>query len=133
MIFNSVINPIIKIVDIGEWCLLNLDLINNILNNVKEKSFVQNFIKELSNHLEKANNEVSSNIKSNILKQENCLYQVVEMGIDGVYLQNINNNQVSKEVDISKEVLEQIGNDSVLKYKNGEYHFDEELTRKVFR
>ena len=32
---------------------MNLDLINDLFNNVKENKFVQNFIKELSNYLEK--------------------------------------------------------------------------------
>ena len=32
---------------------MNLDLVNNLWNNLKENQFVQNFIKELSNYLEK--------------------------------------------------------------------------------
>ena len=31
---------------------MNLDLVNNLFNNLKENKFVQNFIKELSNYLE---------------------------------------------------------------------------------
>ena len=99
---------------------MNLDLINNIVNNVKENNLVQNFMKELSNHLQKANNE---------LKQEG-LYQVVEMDVDGAYLQDINDNQVSKVNDIPKEILDKIGNDTVLRYENGKYSIDEEMTQK---
>lgn len=95
---------------------MNLDLFNNILNNVKESNFIQNFMKELSNYMDS-------------LKQEDCLYQVVELGADGVYLQNINNNKVARETDISKEVLDKIGEDFVLRYQNGEYVIEEELTR----
>lgn len=98
---------------------MNLDLFNNILNNVKESNFIQNFMKELSNYMDS-------------LKQEDCLYQVVELGADGVYLQNINNNKVARETDISKEVLDKIGEDFVLRYQNGEYVIEEELTRKFF-
>ena len=115
--------------------LLNLEIFNNLLNNVKENSLVQNFIKELSNYLENTSNQLSdqkNNTKTNSLKQENCLYQVVDMDIDGAYLQNINNNRVSKETDISKEVLDNLGNDFVLRYQNGEYIFEEELTQKFF-
>ena len=38
---------------------MNLDLINNLFNNLKENKFVQDFIKELSNYLETSltNNE----------------------------------------------------------------------------
>ena len=112
---------------------MNLDLFNNILNNVKENDFVQNFIKELSNHLENVNNKLPKNgMNLSDLKQENCLYQVVEMGVDSAYLRNINTNQVSKETDISKEILDKIGNDSVLRYKNGKYIIEDELTQKFF-
>ena len=89
---------------------MNLDLFNNLVNNVKENNIVQSFIKELSNYLEKQNNKLlneeynrKDNRKDNgTLKQENCLYQVVEIDVDGVYLQNVENNNVSKEMDISK-------------------------------
>lgn len=95
---------------------------------------MQFFIEELSNYLEKLDNKLfDNNIKNNNLKQENCIYQVVEMGTDGAYLQNTNNNKISKETDISKEVLDKIGNDSVLIYKNGKYIVEEELTRQIFR
>lgn len=115
--------------------LLNLELFNNLLNNVKENNFVQNFIQELSNYLKNTDNQLSNqdnNINTSNLKQENCLYQVVELGTDGAYLQNINNNRVSKETDISKEVLDNIGNDFVLRYQNGEYIIEEELTQEFF-
>ncbi len=114
---------------------MNLELFNNLLNNVKENNTVQNLIKELSNYLERTNNELC-NEKHNktlcsTLKQENCLYQVVEMDVDGAYLKNIDNNRVSKETDISKEVLNKIGNDSVLRFKDGKYIYEEELTREI--
>ena len=113
---------------------MNLDLLNNVLSNAKENKFIQNFIKELSNHLEKANNQISNKNDNSInsLKQEKCLYQVVEMDVDGAYLQKTNNNCVFKEKDISKDVLDKIGNDSVLRYKDGEYIYEEEITQKFF-
>ncbi len=104
------------------------------LSGLKEDNFVQSFIEELSNYFEKLDNKLfDNNIKNNNLKQENCIYQVVEMGTDGAYLQNTSNNKISKETDISKEVLNKIGNDSVLIYKNGKYIVEEELTRQIFR
>lgn len=111
---------------------MNLNVFNNLLNNTKENNIVQNFIKELSNHLKKGDNQLSNenSIKENNLKEENCLYQVVEMDTDGVYLQNTNNNSVSKETDIPQELLDKIGNDSVLRYKDENYIYEEELTQK---
>lgn len=115
---------------------MNLDLFNNLVNSVKENNIVQSFIKELSNYLEKQNNKLLNeehNRKDNgILKQENCLYQVVEIDVDGVYLQNTENNSVSKEMDISKEILNKIGNDSVLRFKDGSYIYEEELTNQFY-
>lgn len=110
--------------------LLQLDFFNNLLNNVKENNVVQNFIKELSDHLENKSKPLSSQINS--LKQEDCLYQVVEMGTDGAYLQNVKNNKIFYETDIPKEILVKIGNDSVLRNQNGEYVIEEELTQKFF-
>ena len=37
-----------------------------------------------------------------------------------------------KQEEISKEVLDKIGNDSVLRYKDGKYIYEEELTQKFF-
>lgn len=112
---------------------MNLDLFNNLLNHAKENNLVQDLIEELGNYLEKENNKLShqeDGKKGNSLKQEDGLYQVLDMDIDGAYLQNINNNQVAKETDIPKEILDKIGNDSVLKYQEGRYRIEEELTQK---
>lgn len=109
--------------------LLQLDFFNNRLNNIKENDVVQDFIKELSDYLEGLNNKLF-NKKDNGLKQEDCIYQVVDIGTDGAYLQNVSNNQISYEIDISKDVLKEIGNDTVLRYKRGEYIIEEELTQK---
>ena len=111
---------------------MNLDLLNNLVNSIKENNVVQSFIKELSNYLEKENNNERNRKDNNNLKQENCIYQVVEMDVDGVYLQNTNNNIISKETDISREILNKIGNDSVLRFKNGTYIYEEELTKEFY-
>ena len=63
-------------------------------------------------------------------KKEDCLYQVVDRSLNGVFLQNLNSNQVFEEKEISKELLDKIGNDYILRYINGEYIFEEELTDK---
>lgn len=71
--------------------------------------------------------------KSNVnddLKEEECLYQVVDRSLEGVYLQNLNNNKIFEERDISPDLLDKIGNDYILRYKDGNYVFEEELTDK---
>ena len=116
---------------------MNLDLFNNLINGAKENSFVQNFIKELSDYLKntkvKERNEVKENeINLDGYRKENCLYQVVDRSLKGVYLQNLENNVVFEETDISKELLDKIGNDYILRYRDGKYIFEEELTEKFF-
>ena len=66
----------------------------------------------------------------NELKQEECLYQVVDRSLNGVYLQNLKSNKVFEETDLPKELLDKIGNDYILRYKDGEYIYEEELTDK---
>lgn len=62
------------------------------------------------------------------LKQDNCLYQVIDRSINGVYLQSLSNNKIFEETHLPQELLEKIGNDYILRYKDGKYIFEEELT-----
>lgn len=119
--------------------LLNLGLFNELSNTAKENNFVQNFIKELSNCLENANRKVNNKMPNqtknsilNSLREENVLYQVVEVGTNGVYLQNTKNNKVFEETNIPKELQDILENDFILRYKNGEYIFEEGLTDDFF-
>lgn len=112
---------------------MNLDLFNEVINKVKESDFVQNFITELSNHLEKNEKGVNEleNQQSNSIekyREEDCLYQVVDFSSNGVFLQNTNNNVVFEETNLSKDIMDKIGNDFILRYKDGKYIIEEELT-----
>lgn len=117
---------------------MNLEVINNIVNETKENNVVQSFLKELSNYLEKQTKGSESNMifkkkkSENDLKVEDCLYQVVDRSKDGVYLQNLKTNKVFEETSLPKDILDKIGNDYILRYKNGEYIFEEELTDDFF-
>ena len=128
---------------------MNLDLFNNLINKVKESDFLQNFMTELSSYLEnldvKGGNQMEkqeisqeNNIQTNELeskrldseKVENALYQVVDFSSNGVFLQSTENNKIFEETNIPKELLDKIGNDYILKFKNGNYVIEEELTHK---
>ena len=87
------------------------------LNNSKQINYIKDFVKELSDFLD------------NNLKNEETLYQVVNIVEDGAYLQNTKNNKIVKK-SISKEILKKIGNDTVLRYKDGKYIIDEKLTQE---
>ena len=112
---------------------MKLEIINNLLNNTKDNNFIQNFMKELSDYLVKENNKLKEkDSNANDLIEENQLYQVVDRSLNGVYLQNMKNNKVFEETNMPKDILEKIGNDYILRYKNGEYIFEEELTDEFF-
>lgn len=129
-------------------------LANDIKDDIKENNLVENFMQELSRHIENSkekeqmntinNEEISNNNevkKESSLEQpenleqnreENCLYQVVDFSAKGVFLLNKNTNKIFEETEISQELKEQIQNDSILRYKNGEYVYEEELTEEFF-
>ena len=114
---------------------MNLNLFNDKANNLKENNIIENFIKELSNYLKNAEGRVKNNMSNQTqdnLREENALYQVVGRSLNGIYLQNTKNNKVFEETNISKELLDKLGNDYILRYKNGEYIFEKELTDDFF-
>ena len=133
---------------------MKLDIFNKLANDIKENNLVENFIQELSKYIENSkekeqmntinNDEINNNNeveKESSLEQqesleqnreENCLYQVVDFSAKGVYLLNKNNNKIFEETEISEELKNQIQNDSILRYKNGEYVYEEELTEEFF-
>ena len=113
---------------------MSLGLFNDLINKVKESDFVNNFIDELTDYLKNTNekgetllnNEQNNNL--DIYREENCLYQVVDFSSNGVFLQNTNNDKIFEETNISQELLDKIGNDYILRYKDGKYIIEEELT-----
>ena len=117
---------------------MNLDLFNNVINNIKESDTIKKFINELTDYLKNSKNETDNQDQSkNIdekqnLREENCLYQVVDLSKDGVYLQKMNDKIIFEETNISKELKDKIGNDYILRYKDGTYIFEEELTDDFF-
>lgn len=133
---------------------MKLDIFNKLANDIKENNLVENFIQELSKYIENSkekeqvntisndeinnNNEVEKeisleqqeNLEQN--REENCLYQVVDFSAKGVFLLNKNTNKIFEETEISEELKRQLQNDSILRYKNGEYVYEEELTEEFF-
>ncbi len=114
---------------------MNLDFFNDLFNKVKESDFVQKFTEELSNYLEKANEEgrgqleVQENNKNlDTYREENALYQVVDFSSRGVFLQNTNTGVTFEETDIPQDILDKIGNDYILRYTDGKYVVEQELT-----
>ena len=118
---------------------MNLGLFKEQIHTEKDNNFIQNFVKELSNYLKDSDRKASSNMArgiektdSNSLRQEDTLYQVVDRGLEGIYLKNTKNNKVFEETKISKELQTTLGNDDILRYKDGEYILEQELTEDFF-
>ena len=115
---------------------MNLEIFNNLLNKVKESDFIQNFLTELTDYLEKnskGENQLKPQQKETSLEavnQENGLYQVVDFSSNGVYLQNTETNKIFEETNLQQEIKNKIGNDYILRYKNGTYNIEQELTDK---
>ena len=114
---------------------MNLDFFNDLFNKVKESDLVQKFTEELSNYLEKVNEEgrgqleVQENNKNlDRYREENTLYQVVDFSSKGVFLQNTNTGVTFEETDILQDILDKIGNDYILRYTDGKYVVEQELT-----
>jgi len=109
---------------------LRLNFFEEIKNNLDDK--VENFINELSEQLknskEKVPNEV--NARLNELREEDCLYYVIDSDLETVYLQNLNNNIKFEETDLPSEIKKEVFTDCILRYKNGQYIWDKEMTDK---
>ena len=107
---------------------MRLEFLEELKNNLDDK--VEKFLNELSAHL---NNSKEKNVdyqdtRLNQLREEDCLYYVIDSDLETVYLQNLNNNIRFKETDMSPEMKREVFTDCILKYKNGEYIWDKELT-----
>ena len=99
--------------------------------NKEEREFVDNFITELTDYLNCFKEKVINDRKEerlNNLREEDCLYQVVDLSSKGVYLQNTKNNIIFEETNIPQELKKILSKDFILSYKNGKYIFEEELT-----
>lgn len=90
--------------------------------------------KEIMDKIEDSAKEIANkqNDELDKYREEDCLYQVVKLSLQGAYLQNKNNNIIFEEVDIPENLRNVISNDYILRYKNGTYIFEEELTDEFF-
>lgn len=118
---------------------MNLNLVNELMKKGMQNNIVQSFIKELSNYLENINEKGENgldkqDINNNLEKyrKEDRLYQVVDMSTNGVILQDTKNNVTFEETEISEDIKDEIQNDYILKYKNGEYVIEDEMTEDFF-
>lgn len=106
---------------------MNLDFFKELKNNL-ENSQVKEFLNELSDYMD--------NLKEKNFKQENDreegLYYVLNGNPDKVYLTKFNSKKVFEATDLSEEIRKSVSEGFILRYKDGKYAIDEELTEKNF-
>ena len=109
---------------------MKLEFLEELKNNLDDK--VDEFLNEISEHLNNSKENISKEQDSRVneLREENCLYYVIDSDLETVYLQNLNNNIRFEETDLSPELKREVFTDCILRYKNGEYIWDKEMTDK---
>lgn len=122
---------------------MNIDFFKDLessLRGTEVRKFADNFINELTEHLEnffekvdirreKQNNQEE---KLDDFREEGGLYQVVDLSSKGAFLQNMKTNVILEETNIPEDLKNVISNDYILRYKDGTYIWEEELTDKFY-
>ena len=101
--------------------ILNLDFFKEVENSFKNIT-TKEFINELSKSLN----------KNSTLREEDCLYFVVSGTPNQVYLQNTNTDKVFEEKNLPQAIKNVVSEGYILRYKNGQYKIEEELTDEYF-
>ena len=91
-----------------------------------DEELTKKFVNEIEKIAENLADEQNSELDN--YREEGETYQVVDFSSHGLYLQNTENGSVFEEINLSEELLDKIGNGYVLKYENGEYIIQEDLT-----
>lgn len=100
---------------------LRLSLFNNIKNRYKSNE-TTNFLQELSNSLRKTNTKT----------REDGLYYVLNANPDKIFLTRFGERKVFEATDLPKEIRKVVSEGFILRYKDGRYEIDEELTDRNF-
>ena len=112
---NISVDKVIK--KVNNRCIIDEESTKEIIDKIEDSA------KGIAN---KQNDELDKD------REEDCLYQVVNLSLHGAYLQNKNNNVIFEEVNIPEDLKNVISNDYILRYKNGTYIFEEKLTDDFF-
>lgn len=106
-------------------------IIKNNGNKYEIDSLITNAI---SKELQKATEDLANiqNSKLQKYRKEDHLYVVIERNLHSAYLQDIDTNVVFEEVNFSDDVFNSLYNDVVVRYKDGEYIVEEEITNEWF-
>lgn len=107
---------------------MNLDFFRGLKNNLSNNNDIKEFLNELADYM--------NGLKEKKLKQKNNreegLYYVLDGKPNKVYLTKFNSKKVFEATDLPQEIKNIVSEGFILRYKDGEYRIDEELTDKNF-
>jgi len=107
--------------------LLKLDFFRELKNNL-EKSEAKDFLNELTDFMNSLKKKMS---KPKDIREEG-LYYVLDGNPNKVYLTKFSSKKVFEASDLPQEIKNIVSKGFILRYKNGQYLVDEELTEKNF-
>lgn len=97
-----------------------------IIDKKLTQNFKEKFTKEANKILSKQNKMLEN------YRQEGEFYYVVDGNPSRIFLTKFNSSKVFEEVDFPNELRNEISEGFILKYENGTYKVDEEMTEKNF-
>ena len=107
---------------------MNLDFFKELKNNLSNNNEVKEFINDLENFMNNLKEKVS---KPKDIREEG-LYYVLDGNPSKVYLTKFNSKKVIEVNDLPQEIKNTVSEGFILRYKDGQYTVDEELTERNF-
>ena len=107
---------------------MNLDFFKEIKNSLSNNNEFKEFMQELADYMKELKEKISK--PKDII--EEGLYYVLDGNSNKVYLTKFNSKKVFEADDLPEEIKNTVSEGFILRYKNGEYTVDEELTEKNF-
>lgn len=118
---------------------MRLEFGNKLENSEIPTKKTNDFINELSNYIEKIKDKISSFVKQNKERKENIknmqeegLYYVLSGNPEKVYLTKFKSKKVFEATNLPQDIKNAVSEGFILRYKDGEYTIDEELTDRNF-
>lgn len=107
---------------------MNLDFFKELKNSLRSNNEVEEFMQELVDYMKGLKEKFS---KAKDIREEG-LYYVLDGNPDKVYLTKFNSNKVFEAIDLPTQIKNAVSEGFILRYKNGEYTVEQELTEKNF-
>lgn len=104
-----------------------------ILRDLEEEKLCReslDFLREVLGDLEMVNEKIKSRLKNGEIYKENELYYVYSYSPEKIYITRQGSKNVELLKNYPKELSENLAEGFILRYKNGKFIIDEELTEK---